>query len=315
MIQSLGMKNVLVLAAVLTWLGGTALMSQPKTPGAPVLESYIPVTAGPWLSEADRIFDASTIFDYIDGAGEVYRSYNMKRLVARRFHKDGKPDIVVDAFDMGSSADAFGAFTHDLDGEDAGTGQGSRYNSGLLSFWKDRYFLSVYAEEETAETRALVLELGRAIAAAIPGEGPKPALLRLLPPEGLEAGRVRFFHNHSVLNYHYFVAAGDVLLLGQTADAVLADYGRADGGRSRLLVVSYADDGTAVRAGRSFAQACMRDSRDGTVSRAANGRWTALLVRGRYAAVVFDADTENEARARLKAVGALMAAPGQGGKE
>ena len=39
--------------------------------------------------------------------------------MARRFHKDGKPDIVVDAFDMGSSEDAFGVFTHDLDGEDA----------------------------------------------------------------------------------------------------------------------------------------------------------------------------------------------------
>jgi hypothetical protein len=307
------MKRVAVLAAILASLGGLVLMSQPKPP-APALASYIPVAAGPWLSEADQLFDAATIFAYIDGAGEVYRSYNMRQLVARRFHKDGKPDIVVDAFDMGSSADAFGAFTHDLDGEDAATGQGSRYKSGLLTFWKDRYFLSVYTEEETAETRALVLELGRAIAVAIPREGPKPALLKLLPPDGLEAGRVRFFHNHSVLNYHYFVAADDVLLLGQTADAVLADYAETGGGRSRLLVVAYADEGTAARAGRSFARACLPDSRDGTAARTGNGKWTALRVQGRYAAVVFDAATEHEARARLEAAGALMAGPGQGGE-
>ena len=309
------MKTAAVFAAILACSGGSDLMSQSKPPAAPLVASYIPAAAGPWLSEADQVFDASTIFDYIDGAGEVYRSYNMKRLVARRFHKDGRPDLVVDAFDMGSPADAFGAFTHDLDGEDAGIGQGSRYRSGLLSFWKDRYFLSVYTEEETAETRALVLELGRTIAAAIPGEGSKPALLGLLPPSGLEAGRVRFFHNHSVLNYHYFVAAEDVLLLGQTADAVLADYAAQDGVRRRLLVVAYADDGTAAGAGRSFARACLPDSRDVTAAKRENGRWTALRVHGRYAAVVFDAATEDEARARLDAVEALMPRRIQGGRE
>ena len=150
-------------------------MSQPQSSRRPRPASYIPTAAGPWLSEADQVFDAETIFDYIDGAGEVYRSYNMKLLVARRFHKDGKPDIVVDAFDMGSSEDAFGVFTHDLDGEDAAVGQGSTYKAGLLSFWKDRYFLSVYAEEETAETKGLVLELGRASPRRSPARGRNPA--------------------------------------------------------------------------------------------------------------------------------------------
>ena len=280
-------------------------MSQPTASGPRLLASYIPVSTGPWLSEADQVFDAGTIFDYIDGAGEVYRSYNMRHLVARRFHKDGRPDIVVDAFDMGSAADAFGVFTHDLDGADAAIGQGSTYKAGLLSFWKDRYFLSVYAEEETAETKRQLLELGRTIAAAIPGAGEKPGLLKLLPEEGLEAGRVRFFHNHSVLNYHYFVAADDILRLAQTADAVLADY-RESGGRSRLLVVSYADPTAAAKAGASFAGAYMPDARQGAGMSTGNRKWTAFRVRGRFVAVVFDAASEEGARARLDAVERLI---------
>ncbi len=280
-------------------------MSQPTASGPRLLASYIPVSAGPWLSEADQVFDAGTIFDYIDGAGEVYRSYNMRHLVARRFHKDGRPDIVVDAFDMGSAADAFGVFTHDLDGADAAIGQGSTYKAGLLSFWKDRYFLSVYAEEETAETKRQLLELGRTIAAAIPGAGEKPGLLKLLPEESLEAGRVRFFHNHSVLNYHYFVAADDILRLAQTADAVLADY-RESGGRSRLLVVSYADAPAAAKAGASFAAAYMPDARQGAGMSTGNRKWTAFRVRGRFVAVVFDAASEEGARARLDAVERLI---------
>jgi hypothetical protein len=206
---------------------------------------------------------------------------------------------------MGSAADAFGVFTHDLDGEDAAIGQGSTYKAGLLSFWKDRYFLSVYAEEETAETKRQLLELGRTIAAAIPGTGEKPGLLKLLPEEGLEAGRVRFFHNHSVLNYHFFVAADDILRLAQTSDAVFADY-RESGGRSRLLVVAYADPPAAAKAGESFARAYMPDARQGAGMSTGNRQWTAFRVRGRFVAVVFDVASEAGARARLDAVERLI---------
>jgi len=276
-------------------------MSAPQSPDARRLASYIPATAGPWLSEADQVYDGETIFDYIDGAGEVYRSYNMRLLVARRFHKDGRPDIVVDAFDMGGAADAFGVFTHDLEGEDVGIGQGSTYKAGLLSFWQDRYFLSVYAEEETDETRAAVLEIGRLIATAVPGRGDPPALLGLLPREGLEARRVRFFHGHALLNYHYFVAEANILLLGRGTDAVLASYG-GPADRSYLFLGAYADEAAAAKAVESFRRAYMPDAAGKGAIRVENGRWTAVVARGRYVAVAFDAATEKDAAALLAAV-------------
>lgn len=280
-------------------------MTEPIVPDVQKLAAFIPPTIGPFVSEADQTFDAESIFDYIDGAGEVYRSYNMRLLVARRFHKDGKPDIVVDLFDMGSPEDAFGVFTHDLDGEDAAIGQGSTYKAGLLSFWKDRYFLSVYAEEETAETKGLVLELGRRIAAAIPGRGEKPDLLRFLPPDGLAAGRVRFFHNHSVLNYHFFVADTNILLLDQKTDALMADYGGKDD-RSHLLVVAYADAAAAAKAGGSFARAYMPEAREKGAVKTENGKWTGMRVFDRFVAVVFDMASERTAADRLDAVVASM---------
>lgn len=276
-------------------------MCASPTPDARRLASYIPASIGPWLSEADQSFDAETVFDYIDGAGEVYRSYNMRLLIARRFHKDGRPDIVVDAFDMGASADAYGVFTHDLDGEDAGIGQGSTYKAGLLSFWKDRYFLSVYAEEETSETREAVLDLGRRIAEAIPGRGEPPALLKLLPGESLEARATRFFHTASILNYHFFVADANILLLGPETDAVLAAYGGKED-RSRLLIVAYAGRDEASRAQESFRRAYMPDAGGRPAVRTENGRWTATRAAGRYCAVVFDAVSEEAAAAQLDAV-------------
>lgn len=293
------MKTAAFLSLLAACGGGFFLSGQPAKPDARLLASFIPATAGPWLSEADQVYDAQTIFSYIDGAGEVYRSYNMKLLVARRFHKDGKPDLVVDAFDMGSSADAFGVFTHDLEGEEAGIGQGSLYRAGLLTFWKDRYFFSIYTEEETAATRALVLDLGRSVAKAIPGEGAKPEILRFLPGEGLEAGRVRYFHNFSVLNYHRFVADTDVLRLAGADGAVLAPYQGPDG-RSDLLIVLYPSAAAAAAAEVSFLKAA------GPASKAKNGRWTVARVVGRSVSVVFDAASDKDAAARLDAVERLI---------
>ena len=282
-------------------------MSPQNRPAAPRMAAFIPKTVGPWLSEMDQIYDAETIFQYIDGAGEVYRSYNMKLVVSRRFHKDGRPDIVVDLFDMGASEDAFGVFTHDLDGESAGIGQGSNYKAGLLSFWKDRYFGSVFAEEETKDAKDAVLELGGRIAAAIPKEGPGPKLLSYLPAEGLDAGRVAFFHNYTVLNYHFFVAAGDILLLEQTAAAVLAPYARA-GGKSYLLLVRYPDEAKAARAFEVFSKNYMPDAKRPGIVRTEDKRWTASAKAGDIVIVVFNADSDQFAMSQLASVQELIAA-------
>jgi hypothetical protein len=273
--------------------GGVHAVSQES------LKAFVPVEWRGWTIEEDRIFDAETIFAYIDGAGEVYRSYNMKSLFARRLKSPGRPALIVDLFDMGTADDAFGVFTHNPNGDDAGTGQGSAYQGGLLSFWKDRFYVSVYAEDETPETREAVLTLGREIDKAIPRTGDKPALLGLLPPEGLDSRTVRFFHNYSVLNYHYFVADGNILLLDQTTSAVLASYG--DG--SRLLVVRYPDATKAAAARSSFGDAFLAEGGDRGVAVTAAGKWTAARLEGKTLIIVFQAPSRDSAEGLARKTG------------
>jgi len=252
------------------------------------LAAFLPASTGSWRAVEDHAFDPETIFDYIDGSGEVYRSYNFRRLLARRFEAEGRDALIVDLFDMGTAADAFGVFTHDREGEDAGFGQDGTYKGGLLSFWQGPYYVSVYAESETPETRAAVFDLGRRIAAAIKVTGPRPDLLAVLPEAGRDERTVHFFHTHFILNYHYFVAAENILRLEMDTDAALATYA----GRARLLVVRYPDEGRAAEAQRTFTSAYMPDAaRPGHV-RTENGAWTAVRQSARFLAVVFDAATE-----------------------
>ena len=141
-----------------------------------------PATAEGWKWDGkEEIFQSRAIFDYIDGAGEVYLAYNFKNLIVRQFEKPGYPHIIAELYDMGSSNDAYGIFSLERQDEEAGVGQGSEFGGGLLRFWKGKFFVSVYADGEGPEAGKTVLSLGRAIANAIPLTGQAPKLISALP--------------------------------------------------------------------------------------------------------------------------------------
>jgi hypothetical protein len=276
-----------------------AAMSSPGGSIGDIPKTMLPDAVRGWQADGDdHAYDAQTIFDYIDGAGEVYRAYNMKALLSRRYKQPGRPDIIADVFDMGSAIDAFGVFTHDLDGEDWSVGQGSVYKGGLLSFWKDRYFVSVFAEDETAEAKAMLLDLGRRVASAIGREGVKPALLRVLPAVYANPRRVHFFRHPVILNYHYFISADNILGLDPASEGLLVK--TAD--RSALVVVRYPDESRAVAVFNAFRAAFLPGIAEGEPSQNADRTWTAAGLYGRTLVVMFRAGTADAARTSVRAV-------------
>lgn len=163
----------------------------------PRLTQLLPQGVNGYAGERpDKIYTAKTLFDLIDGGAEVYRALNVQRVVSRRYLKSGSPDIIADIFDMGSSEDAFGAFHHDLrEGNDVDIGHESEHSGNVLLFWKDRYFISLLAFDETRETMRVLKALGKSIAASIRHKGRKPSLLNRLPQIGLQTRTVSYFHD------------------------------------------------------------------------------------------------------------------------
>ena len=285
----------LYLLAVVIQAGAGDSMDKTKA----ALAGLLPAEVQGWkAAEEDRFFDPQSIFDYLDGGGEVYRSYNFQLLLSRHYEKAGRPGIIADVFDMGTPADAFGVFTHDLDGEAAGIGQGSLYKAGLLSFWKGRYFISLTAENESEESRWAVLEFGKRAAEAIKEAGSEPALLKLVPEAWALPRQVHYFHTHPILNYHYFMAADNVLELNEKTEAVLAVAG-AKGAKSYLLIVKYTDEGSASAAYRRFAGAIIPGARQDGSQQMTDKTWTAGRPHGPYVIIVFRSGSREKALASL----------------
>lgn len=294
------MRKVFFSLLLIFLTGGTQFMcSNSKAKEELNLAGLLPGEILGWTpSETDQIFDQETIFDYINGAGEVYRAYRFKLLLGRRYARNGQPDIIADVFDMGSARNAFGVFTHDLDGEDAGIGQGSVYKGGLLSFWKGRIFASLFSEEETEEAREAVLALGKAITSLIAEEGKKPGLVALFPGEHLVKDSVRYFFSPIILNYHFFVADENILFLNKTTEAALAVYTLNDQ-QSRLLIVRYAGAADADKAKANFIAVYMPDAVEPGIIQTENGTWTAAKTRDSLMTIVFESPTKAFAQALI----------------
>jgi hypothetical protein len=256
------------------------------------VQKFLPRDINGWKAIAtDRFFDQESIFDYIDGSGEVYRSYNFKILFVRQYDKPKQPAITVDFFDMGSSADAYGVFTHDYEDEEIGIGQGSSYLAGSLAFWKDRYFVSIWAEEETESSKRAIMDLGKAIESAIPQEGEKPQLLKYLPQANLNTKKIRFLHSYIVLNYHYFVADENILHLNQETDVVLAEYNFAEI-KSHLLLIQYPASQLAEKAYANFISHYLPEAAKEATVQLEDGKWTATKLKNDKLIIIFDAATK-----------------------
>lgn len=247
-------------------------------------------------AERDMVYGPDTLYDYIDGAAEVYRSFNVRRVIARRYVNPGHPDIIVDVFDMGSPNEAFGVYRHEVrQGESAGIGQESEYLRGSLAFWKDNFYVAVTPFDDTPETQEAVLALGTAVAQAIPGEGPLPDLIRFLPEEERVPASIRYFHNHACLNLYYFLADSNVLDLSGDTEGVLARYIVDEHEPMTLLVIRYPESNAAREALASFQAVYLPEADADGLATIENGRVSGAEAVDTYIIAVLDAPNRETA--------------------
>jgi len=293
---------VFVGALLLTGCGGEQL--QPKVQAVDDFFKSLPSQARDWkTSNQDATYDRRTIFNYLDGGAELYLTYDFRKAYVRRFAKVGDPEseITVDVFDMGISAEAFGVFTAECEDEGVGIGQDSEYGGGLLRFWKDRYFVSITALGDAEQAKPAMLELGCAVAAAIPSTGSRPAILSKLPTAALVEREVRYFHSMNVLNNHHFVATDNILNLGRETQCVLARY-KADGSHSYLLMVQYPSDSLAQEAFKRFLDAYLPEARATGYAQLENQRWAMAKRQQNMCMVVFEAPDKQWAERLLQGI-------------
>ncbi len=253
------------------------------------------------------VYNPENLFEYINGAAELYISYSFKYLAARTYTKEGFPEIKIDIFDMGNSLNAFGVFSHSRESVDRFVAPGveSEYASGLLTFWKGRYYISILAYPETEEKKSIVKKLARHISGLIREESRKPPIIALLPSEDLVPQSIRYFRHYIWLNSHYFISDKNILHINKGTEAVLAKYNfdRKGETTSLLLLVTYPDPAKAKTAYESFLKNYLHlhDAQEG-FKQLEDHRWTGCKYDGKLVSIVFNAPGLEQAKTLLTRV-------------
>ena len=295
-------------------------------------EINLPKTVGVWSRpDSTRLIDSINIFEYMNGAGELYMGYRFHHLEVFDYTSDSQDKILVELYFMETSGDAFGLLSLDwggepvsLDGSSASTSNKfftsptrALYGGGLLRLWSDHVYARVMAERETPASKEAVLAIGKAIAAGTKNPS-EPELVKLLPLKigsvwKLRLDRLSFFRSHLVLNSIYYLSHENILDLDLSAEAVIAPYEHISNSknrkRSQFLLVQYENLEFARKALNHFHDAYLPEyKKEITANSAANSAslfkledgWLAYKLLGKYISIVFECPDQESARAIIQ---------------
>ena len=143
--------------------------------------------------------------------------------------------------------------------------------------------------------------MGQNIASLINEDGQLPSIIELLPEDNLEKNSIRYFYNHLILNYHFFLADDNILNLAENTDAVLGTYQTEDG-KHWLLLVNYPNKENAVKAYNNFLNVYMPEALDEGILQTEDAKWTAVKVKQNLLMIVFDVPSKGNAKEMMLAV-------------
>jgi hypothetical protein len=205
-------------------------------PGADVFPGWKP-------AEDVETYNRESLFDLVNGQADAFFVYGFEQVAVQSYENAEGAALRVEVWQLASPADAYGLFTTIIGGTPVTIGnEGDAEPGRRLTFWQDRYLVQVHARQPLDD--ADLQGFARAISAALPSGGERPALMDRLPPDGLVERSPIFFREEISIQSYLWLGGENLLGLSPETDGVLARYA-IGGERVQLLLVQYPDETSA----------------------------------------------------------------------
>jgi hypothetical protein len=164
-----------------------------------------------WNStEKPESYYPENLFEYINGAAEIYLAYEFKELVVSQQQKDqSEKNVAVEIYDMGNETNAFGIYSAERypDNKFIKMGIQGYIEEGTLNFLVGRYYVKLLCFECEDESEEILKEFSQKIVERVGKTGALPPLLEAFPPNGLQLNSESFvlrnFMGYSFLHNGY----------------------------------------------------------------------------------------------------------------
>ena len=168
-------------------------------------ESLLPEIQGVRITESPQIYYPETLFEYINGAAEIYLAYDFKQLMVAQFKKIDAPDsLTVEIYDMGNPKNSFGIYSAERypDNQFLPLGTQGYIEEGALNFLVGDYYVKLLCFDCEERTDEMLVAFSKDIANRVGYKGGFPVLLDTFPQEGMLPNTQKFILRN-VMGYRF----------------------------------------------------------------------------------------------------------------
>jgi hypothetical protein len=177
-------------------------------PGAEAKDFSFPEITGWKQSGEVQTFTPKTLFEYINGAADLYIMYDFQELKVAEYLNEKKASVIVDVYRHKTPTHAFGIYSQERlsDANFLEIGAQGYIEQNILNFLTGPYYVKINSYNTGAEDQEILLTFARKVSENLEEKGKLPFILSSFPEEGKKKNSEKFI-NKNFLGYSFLHSA------------------------------------------------------------------------------------------------------------
>jgi hypothetical protein len=159
-------------------------------------------------SGKSETFTPQTLFEYVDGAADLYLSYDFEELRVAEYQNEKKASVIVDVYRHKTSTHAFGIYSQERlsNANLIDIGVQGYIEKNVLNFLTGNYYVKINSFNTGTEDHEILLTFAKRVAGNLGKRGALPSLLMAFPKEGKVRNSEKFIAK-KFLGYRFLHSA------------------------------------------------------------------------------------------------------------
>jgi hypothetical protein len=162
-----------------------------------------------WKRSAEiQTFSPKTLFEYIDGAADLYLTYDFEELKAAEYQNGKKASVTVDVYFHKTPTNAFGIYSQErlANANFIDVGAQGYVESNVLNFLTGPYYVKISSYNTGAEDQEILLTFAKKVTESLGEKGSLPSILSSFPEDGKKRNSEKFI-TKNFLGYSFLHSA------------------------------------------------------------------------------------------------------------
>jgi hypothetical protein len=198
--------HIFAIPVLVLWMWAISLPSWAAPPDRE--SSLFPEVRGWKQSGGIQTFSPRKLYEYMDGAADLYLTYEFQELQVAEYRKEKKASVTVEIYRHKTPRDAFGIYSQERFSKANFLRVGAQGYSeeNFLIFVSGKYYVKINSFHTGSDDEEILLAFGKKVAEKLGGKSSLPPLLASFPEEGKKKNSEKFIAKN-FLGYSFFHSA------------------------------------------------------------------------------------------------------------